>query len=193
MESNAKWPIIWPSCARRSSPVATIRKLWNHHCRVPPPGTGRGNSCSDPAPQPSGDRMRLTKQTLLMCIVMACALAAMAQSNDAPNRIATLEASVAAGSATHAQQLELARLYADVGRYYEAKKLSDRLIAADANDSGAIAIRDRAAQQLDLTSRQRVEDAEAAAKREGATAADRQELADAYFAAGRYRDAARSE
>lgn len=133
--------------------------------------------------------MRLTKKILLMCIVVVCAAGASAQSDDTPARIITLETSVAAGTATHAQQLELARLYADVGRYYESKKLAQRLVDADANDADAVAVRDRSQQQLDLVARQRIDDAEAAAKREGATDADRLELANAYFAAGRYNDA----
>jgi len=138
--------------------------------------------------------MRLSKITLMICIVMVCAFGAVAQTPSADDaRAATtitqLEPTVTAGTATREQQLELAQAYADVGRYHEARKLSQRLIDANAGDRHAVAIRDRAAQQLDLVARQRVEDAEAAAKREGATAADRQELADAYFAAGRYRDA----
>lgn len=116
--------------------------------------------------------MRLSRITSIICIVVVC-VSAFAQSE----------------TPTREQQLELARGYADVGRYYEAKKISERLLKADANDADAAAIRDRASQQLDLIARQRVDDAEAAAKREGATPADRQELADAYFAASRYRDA----
>ncbi len=133
--------------------------------------------------------MRLSKLTLLMCIVVVCAWSALAQDADSLNRIVTIERSLAAGTATHEQQLELARLYADVGRYHESKKLAQRLVDADANDSGAVAIRDRSQQQLQLIAQQRVEDAEAAAKREGATDADRRELAAAYSAAGRYDDA----
>jgi tetratricopeptide (TPR) repeat protein len=117
--------------------------------------------------------MRLSKFVCIIWIAVVCAFAAVAQDQ----------------TPTRAQQLETARQYADVGRYYEAKKITDRLLAADANDAEAAAIRDRASQQLELIARQRVDDAEVAAKREGATAADRRELGDAYFAAGRYRDA----
>jgi tetratricopeptide (TPR) repeat protein len=124
-----------------------------------------------------------------MCIVVVCAWSATAQDAAILNRITTIETSLTAGTATHEQQLELARLYADVGRYYESKKLSQRLVDADANDSAALAVRDRSQQQLALIAKQRVEDAEDAAKREGATAADRRELAAAYAAAGRYDDA----
>lgn len=133
--------------------------------------------------------MKLDNPTLWICVLVVCALTAAAQNGDNLNRIVTLETSLQAGTATRAEQLELARLYADVGRYHESKKLAQRLIDANANDSDAVAVRDRSAQQLDLAARQRIEDAEAAVRREGATAADRQELADAYFAAGRYRDA----
>ncbi|HJQ35882.1 MAG TPA: tetratricopeptide repeat protein [Thermoanaerobaculia bacterium] len=124
-----------------------------------------------------------------MCIVVVCAWSAIAQDADTLNRITTLETTLKSGSATHEEQLELARLYADVGRYHESRKLSQRMVDADANDADAVAIRDRSQQQLSLMAKQRVDDAEAAAKREGATDADRRELAAAYSAAGRYDDA----
>src|ERR1044071_3157200 len=133
--------------------------------------------------------MRLSRTIIVMCVVMVCPFAALASDDNAPNRIASLESSLNAGTATHDEQLELAQLYAGVGRYYEAKKLASRLAAENSNDAAAIDLRDRATAQLDLIAKQRVDDAEAAAKREGATDADRQELADAYFAAGRYNDA----
>jgi len=138
--------------------------------------------------------MRNSRIILMICIVVVCAWPAVAQAQSAADAraaatISSLEPIVAAGTATRAQQLELARAYADVGRYYESKKLAQALLGRDANDSDAIAVRDRAVQQLDLIARQRVEDAEAAARREGATAADREELANAYFAAGRLPEA----
>ena len=138
--------------------------------------------------------MRNSRIILMICIVVVCAWTAAAQTQSATDAraaatISSLEPIVAAGTATRAQQLELARAYADVGRYYESKKLSQRLLDGDATDNDAVAVRDRAVQQLDLIARQRVEDAEAAARREGATDADREELANAYFAAGRLPEA----
>ncbi|HYR29932.1 MAG TPA: tetratricopeptide repeat protein, partial [Thermoanaerobaculia bacterium] len=72
----------------------------------------------------------------------------------------------------------------------EAKKLAESLVAADPADTDAVSVRDRASEQLRLIAEQRLEDAQAAANREGATDADRLELAGAYFSAGRYREAA---
>lgn len=125
---------------------------------------------------------------LLTIILLLGAVAAPAQ-DDARATIASLESSVNEGTATREQQLELARAYISVGRYYEAGKIGKRLVAADANDAEAVAVRDKAQEQLRLIAEQRVADAEAAAKREGATDADRLELANAYFSAGHYREA----
>jgi len=133
--------------------------------------------------------MRLSRTILVLCVVSVCPFAAFASDDSAPNRIANLESSLTAGTATHEEQLELAQMYAGVGRYYEAKKLASRLIVENPNDAAAIDLRDRATAQLDLIAKQRIDDAQAAAKREGSTEADRQELADAYFAAGRYSEA----
>ena len=131
--------------------------------------------------------MRLSRFIPIICAVVVCAIASA--QDDTRNTIAKLEQSVAAGTATRAQQLDLARAYVDVGRHHEARKLAQRLIDSDPSDQNAIAVRDRASQQLELAAKQRVEDAEAAARDASATDADRRELADAYFAAGRYPDA----
>ncbi|HEX2120452.1 MAG TPA: tetratricopeptide repeat protein [Thermoanaerobaculia bacterium] len=133
--------------------------------------------------------MKASKIAVMICIVALCAVSVAAQ--DARDTIANLEKSVAEGTATRADQLRLARAYSEVGRHHEARKLAQRLADQDPSDTDAIAIRDRAAEQLNAIASQRVQDAEAAMKRPDATAADRQELADAYFAAGRYRDASK--
>ncbi len=127
----------------------------------------------------------------LICVVVLCALGAAADNEtDARQTIARLEKSVDAGTASRAEQLELARAYIEVGRHYEAKKIARALADANPSDAEAVTVRDRADEQMKLVAQQRVADAEAAANAEGATDADRLELANAYFSAGRYREAA---
>lgn len=133
--------------------------------------------------------MKRSKLLLIISVVVVCAFTAVADE-DVRKTIARIEQSVAAGTATRTEQLDLARAYIEVGRYYEAKKLATSLADADANDAEAASVRDRASEQLRLIANQRLEDAQAAAKREGATDADRLELAHAYFSASRYREAA---
>ena len=125
----------------------------------------------------------------LILAVMLCTVGAAADE-DARRTIAKLEQSVDAGTASPAEQLELARAYIAVGRHYEAKRVASALADAHPDDADAVALRDRASEQMRLLAQQRVADAEAAAKADGATDADRLELADAYFSAGRYREAA---
>lgn len=134
--------------------------------------------------------MRPSKLLFICCVVVLCAFTAAAADEDARKTISRLQSSVEAGTATRAEQLDLARAYLEVGRYYEAKKVASRLADADPNDADAIALRDRADEQLRLIANQRLEDAQAAANRAGATDADRLELAHAYFSASRYREAA---
>lgn len=134
--------------------------------------------------------MNPSKLLLISCAVVLCALTAGAADEEVRNRIARLEQSMSAGTATQADRLELARAYMDVGRYHEAKNVATALAEADPENKDAAALRDRASEQLRLIASQRVDDAVAAARRDGATDADRLELADAYFAAGRYREAA---
>lgn len=133
--------------------------------------------------------MKPIKLLFICCVVVSCAFTAAAADEDVRKTISRIEKSQEAGTATRAEQLELARAYIEVGRYYEAKKLASSLVALDANDAEAVSVRDRADEQMKLIAKQRLEDAEAAAKREGATDADRLELAHAYFSAGRYREA----
>lgn len=132
--------------------------------------------------------MRPWKLLFISCAVVLCAFAAAAApqtTEDARTTIKRLEES----AATRAEQLELARAYIEVGRYYEAKKLASAMTDADPNDTEAASLRDRASEQLRLIANQRLDDAIATAKRDGATDADRLELANAYFSAGRYREA----
>lgn len=132
--------------------------------------------------------MRACKTILTIIFLLTCGTA-LAQ-DDARLTITLLERSVSEGTATRAQQLDLARAYMSTGRYYEAGKIAKRLIAADANDADAIALRDKSQEQLRGIAQQRVTDAESAASRASATDADRLELANAYFGAGEYRKAA---
>lgn len=134
--------------------------------------------------------MKPSKLLFICCVVVSCAFTAAAADEDVRRTISRLEKAHEAGTATRAEQLDLARAYIEVGRYYEAKKLAGAIADADANDTEAAGVRDRANEQMRLIAVQRLEDAEAAAKRDGATDADRLELANAYFSAGRYREAA---
>jgi tetratricopeptide (TPR) repeat protein len=134
--------------------------------------------------------MKPSKLLFICCVVVVCAFTAAAADDDVRKTISRLEKSHEAGTATRAEKLDLARAYIEVGRYYEAKKLAASLTDIDANDTEAASVRDRASEQMRLIASQRVEDAEAAARRDGATDADRLGLADAYFSAGRYREAA---
>jgi tetratricopeptide (TPR) repeat protein len=127
-------------------------------------------------------------RVIFIISVLLLAMNAIAQ-DDARATIGALERVVNEGTSTRAQQLELARAYVKVGRYYEAKKLAQRLADADVGDAEAIAVRDEAAGHLQTIADQRIADAKSAAEREGATDADRIELANAYFSAGNYREA----
>jgi tetratricopeptide (TPR) repeat protein len=124
---------------------------------------------------------------------IACALlcGALAFAQDSPQQsINSLEKLTAAGTATREQQLDLARAYIQVGRFYEASKLAKGLLDIDPNDAQAAAVRDEAVKSLRATAQQKVTAAEANAKRDGATDEDRLALANAYFEAGDYRSAA---
>ena len=134
--------------------------------------------------------MKPIKLLFICCVVVSCALTAAAADDDVQKTISRLQRSVEQGTATRAEQLDLARAYIAAGRFYEAKKLASAVADAEPGNADAVALRDRAGEQLDLIATQRLQDAEAAAAREGATDADRLELAHAYFAAGRYREAA---
>src|SRR5947207_2569517 len=91
--------------------------------------------------------MRPAKLLLAVTLVVACAAAVQGQ-DDVYAHIKPLESAIASGTATRAQQLELARLYVDSGRFYEASKLANDLLASDANDADAVAVRDRATKEL---------------------------------------------
>ncbi|HEY4641391.1 MAG TPA: hypothetical protein VII75_08610, partial [Thermoanaerobaculia bacterium] len=122
-----------------------------------------------------------------------CAVASQAQTNTTQNNytsIKPLETALTNGTATPSQQLELARLYIQDHRYYEASKIATRLLAIDANDAAAMKVRDDAAAGLQAYSATRVAEAEAMAKKRGATDRDRLAVADAYFEAGSYGAAA---
>ncbi len=122
---------------------------------------------------------------LALSLSALCAIDARAQS-DVYSRISPLESALKSNTATREQQIELARLYMQAGRYYEASQIAGRLTSLNASDADAIAIRDEAASHLRAVANQKVADAERTANAAGATDQDRLALADAYFAAGRY-------
>ena len=121
---------------------------------------------------------------VVLCLLMFCAVA-HAQS-DLYSQISPLESAVNSNSATHDQQIELARLYMQAGRTYEASKIAARLLALDPNDQQAASIRDDASAELRRIAAQKVTEAERMAGEANATDADRLALANAYFDAGRY-------
>ncbi|HEY8133910.1 MAG TPA: tetratricopeptide repeat protein, partial [Thermoanaerobaculia bacterium] len=129
--------------------------------------------------------MRLTKITLAIALLL-CAMAAHAQQAD----INTLESALNNGTATRTQQLQLARLYIQSGRFYEASKIADQLLVSDPNNADAKAVREEATRGLRNIQDRRVAEAEAAAHKTGATDQDRLLLANAYFEAGSYGAAA---
>ncbi|HKS25694.1 MAG TPA: tetratricopeptide repeat protein [Thermoanaerobaculia bacterium] len=86
-------------------------------------------------------------------------------------------------------QLDLARQYMQSGRYYEAQKAADSLLADNPNDAAAKEIRDNATRALRAMNDKAVADAEARYKASGSDA-DRFALANAYFDAGSYGAAA---
>ncbi|MGH9456301.1 MAG: tetratricopeptide repeat protein [Thermoanaerobaculia bacterium] len=107
-----------------------------------------------------------------------------------PARIAQLETEITTGTASRAEQLELATLYVDVGRFYEASQIAERILATSPDDAEATRVLGRAREGLDEIQREKVIAAEARAQAPGATAEDRLALADAYFGAGRHLSAA---
>jgi Tfp pilus assembly protein PilF len=91
--------------------------------------------------------MRPQKILLTICFAVAFAGVALAQA-DLYSRIHPLETAMTSGTATHDQQLELARLYIESGRFYEASKIANRLLAADPNDADAKVVREQSSRAL---------------------------------------------
>jgi tetratricopeptide (TPR) repeat protein len=104
-------------------------------------------------------------------------------------QIKPLESALNAGNATRAQQLELARLYMQDARFYEASKIASHLLADDPNDAEAKQVRDEATRGLREIQDKKVAEAESRLKSSGSDA-DRMALANAYFEAGSYGAAA---
>src|SRR5438045_1183406 len=109
---------------------------------------------------------------------LLCAIAAAAQTNgdDLYASIKPLESAVAGGTASRADRLQLARLYIQAKRFHEAAKLADEALASSPDDPQAVSIRDDARRGLRDVSDARVAEAEAAARRQGATDQDRMAL-----------------
>jgi len=102
--------------------------------------------------------------------------------------VAAVLLSAATVLAQSTNQLDLARQYNQSGRYYEAQKIAEQLLAANPDDAAAKAVRDEAARSLKALNDKNVADAQARAK--SGSDADRLALADAYFDAGSYGAAA---
>jgi len=124
---------------------------------------------------------------VVVAAVTLCAATVLGQT-DIYSRIKPLEDAVASGQASRAQQMELARLYIQGGRYYEATKIADQMLAEDPNDAAAKEVRDNAARSLRDVQDKKVAEAEARAK--SGSDADRMALANTYFDAGSYGAAA---
>src|SRR5438552_10018164 len=133
--------------------------------------------------------MRTTRLVFVIGLLLI-ATAALPQQVDFNSRIPPLESALSSGTATRDQQLELARLYIQGGRYYEASKISDQLLAADANDADAKAIRDQAATGMRNINDRKVAEAQAKAYGKGSTVDDQLALANSYYEAGSYGAAA---
>ena len=129
--------------------------------------------------------------TIFLAIgMLLCGMAALGQQPDLYTQITPLETAVNNGTATPDQQLELARLYNQAGRFYDAQTITDRLLATDPNNADAKSVREIAATGIRDVQIKKVADAELAAHRSGATDQDLLNLADAYFASGSYAAAA---
>jgi hypothetical protein len=127
---------------------------------------------------------------LLTLAVMCCTTAALSQQTDINSQIHSLEAAVQSGTATTGQQLDLARLYAQENRFYEAGKAANAVLSREPDNADAKAISDQASRRRHEVQDRAVADAEGKANRAGATDQDRLALANAYFDAESYGAAA---
>lgn len=134
-------------------------------------------------------RPRAVLLSLTLAVAAACVASAQTVPSLATGNMPSLEAAVSNGTATRAQQIDLATMYLQAGRYYEASRLADRLLTADPNDATALSLRDRARTGLKSAAGHNVAAAEASL-RSDATDANRLALANAYFDAGSYAAAA---
>src|SRR5438270_1836624 len=134
--------------------------------------------------------MRPKAAVTMLFISVVCASALYAQNDSLYSRIQPLETAVTSGKATHDQQIELARLYIQSGRFYEASQIAGRLLVVDPNDGAAASIRAQADKANLAAAKKSVAGAESRANAPGATDQDRLALADAYYNAGSYAAAA---
>jgi len=133
--------------------------------------------------------MRTHSLIVITLVILIAAPVALAQ-DDIYNRINPLEKSVATGTASRADQIELGRLYIQTGRPYEASKIAKSLLATNPGDTDAAVLRDDADRALVDVNQRKVKEIEARAQSAGATDADRLALANAYYDAGSYAAAA---
>lgn len=131
--------------------------------------------------------MRFSKLLLAALLSGATAIGLYAQTDAA--QIAELERA-GTTQVDRAAQLKLARLYVSAGRFYEASKIADTLLAIDPNDREAAALRTDAVKGLKQIQDRKIDEADAMARRSDLTDAERLTMADAYFEGGRYRSAA---
>ena len=132
-------------------------------------------------------------RTRILLLIFALALVSVATTygqENVPDRINALEQTVTSGVATRDQQMELARLYMQVGRYYEASKVAQSVLRTNPGDAEAATLRDQADRNLRTATDRKVAETEARAKSANATNDDRLALANAYFDAGNYSAAA---
>jgi len=91
--------------------------------------------------------MRSTMIILAVSLLL-CAPSRAQQTTDVSSQITPLETAVNSGTATRSQQLDLARLYIQAGRFYDAQTLADKMLANDPNDADAKTLRDQASKGI---------------------------------------------
>lgn len=97
-----------------------------------------------------------------------------------------LEQQVVTGIASREERIDLARRYVASGRFYEATKVAEAILADNPGDVEAAKLRNEAAEGLREVQDRKLREAEELAARAGASVEDRLALANAYFEGGRY-------
>lgn len=130
-------------------------------------------------------------RVLLAVCMMTCAAAVLAQ-DPSPQTVqqSTPTIETAAAASTRDADLALAREHLLAGRHSEAARIARRLLEKDSMDADARSIRDEAAKQRETAFAPQIAEAETRARASDAADTDRLALADVYFEAGRYKDAA---
>lgn len=127
--------------------------------------------------------MQIHRQSALIAALAICfTLPISAQESST----ATLEQQVVTGIASRQERIDLARRYVESGRFYEATKVADAILADNPGDVEAAKLRTEAAEGLRKVQDLKLREAEELAARAGSTPSDRLALANAYFEGGRY-------